>query len=209
MGFLWFRKKEDDFEEKWDNLHSGLKNSFSNIKKDLEHVMKNIEHLHSKKDEHHSRLENVEKKLVLMEEILEELRKNHEKGVKNERSMIEHVQSFNRSTSFMNVQIIKNLTPAQKQVVILLLNSKNPMSYKMIADQIGISIVTIRRHINDIKRAGVKIREKVSVKNRIKVFYLDDKLREDLSKKSDKVIVRGEKEVEEPIKPSKVRDYIG
>jgi len=209
MGFLWFKKKEDNFEDKWDELHSGLKNSFSNIKKDFDHVMKNIDHLHSRKDEHHTRIENLEKKLILLEEILEEFRKNKEKGVRSERSTIERVQSFNRSTSFMNVQMIKNLTPSQKQVVILLLNSKNPMSYKTIADQLEISIVTIRRHINDIKRAGVRIREKVSVKNRIKVFYLDDKLKEDLLKKGEKVIVREEKQDEEPEKPVKVRDYIG
>jgi len=211
MGFLWFNKKRDGSEEKWDQLHKGLKASFSNIKRDFEHSMGHIDHLHSKKEEHHGRLTKIEERLVLLEQMLLDFRG---KKTKVERSTIEHVQSFNHSESFMNVQIVKNLTPSQKQVVFLLLQSKNPLNYQAIANSVGSSIVTVRRHINDIKRSGVKVKEKISVKNRSKVFYLDNELKEELGQKKVKVKVdsegnKGENDSEEGIEVVPVRDYIG
>ncbi|MBU3940331.1 MAG: helix-turn-helix domain-containing protein [Nanoarchaeota archaeon] len=211
MGFLWFNKKGDGSEEKWDQLHKGLKASFSNIKRDFEHSMGHIDHLHSKKEEHHSRLTKIEERLVLLEQMLLDFRG---KKSKVERSTIERVQSFNHSESFMNVQTIKNLTPSQKQVVFLLLQSKNPLNYQAIADKVGSNIVTVRRHINDIKRAGVKVKEKISVKNRSKVFYLNDELKKELRQKKVKVKVdsegnMGENSSEEGIEVVPVRDYIG
>ncbi|MBU1245775.1 MAG: HTH domain-containing protein [Nanoarchaeota archaeon] len=211
MGFLWFKKKEGDSEEKINQLHSSLKSSFSNIKRDFEHSMGHIDHLHSKKEEHHGRLTKIEERLILLEQMLLDL-----KGKKSKvgRSTIERVQSFNHSESFMNVQTIKNLTPSQKQVVFLLLQSKNPLNYQVIADKVGSSIVTVRRHINDIKRAGVEVKEKISVKNRSKVFYLNDELKEELGQKKVKGRVDSEGNMggnssEEGIEVVPVRDYIG
>jgi len=211
MGFLWFKKKEGDSEEKINQLHSSLKSSFSNIKRDFEHTMGHIDHLHSKKEEHHGRLTKIEERLILLEQMLHDIKG---KKIKVERSTIERVQSFNHSESFMNVQTVKNLTPSQKQVVFLLLQSKNPLNYQAIADQVGSNIVTVRRHINDIKRAGVGIKEKISVRNRSKVFYLDAELKEALKNKKVKVRVdsegnKGEKDSEEGLEVVSVRDYIG
>ena len=211
MGFLWFNKKRDGQEEKWDQLHKGLRASFSNIKQDFDHSMGHIDHLHSKKEEHHSRLTKIEERLILLEQMLHDIKGKKDKV---QRSTIERVQSFNHSESFMNVQIVKNLTPSQKQVVFLLLNSKNPLNYQVIADQVGSSIVTVRRHINDIKRAGVEVKEKISVKNRSKVFYLDEELKGILNPKKSKVKVdsegnKGENNSERGIEVVPVRDYIG
>ena len=150
-------------------------------------------------------------RLILLEQMLHDIKGKKDKV---QRSTIERVQSFNHSESFMNVQIVKNLTPSQKQVVFLLLNSKNPLNYQVIADQVGSSIVTVRRHINDIKRAGVEVKEKISVKNRSKVFYLDEELKGILNPKKSKVKVdsegnKGENNSERGIEVVPVRDYIG
>ena len=48
-----------------------------------------------------------------------------------------------------------------------------PLGYEDIAKSLGLNIVTVRRHVNDIFKIGLPIKEKVDVRNRRKLFYLD------------------------------------
>ncbi|MCD4666485.1 HTH domain-containing protein [archaeon] len=175
MVFWFFKKKEDD---KIDKIHKNMQNSFSNMKKDMGNVKSWIDHFHSKHEDHE---ENYQKLLKEMQDI-KKIFENHvgEHHSKDERSIVhERVQSFNRSNqSFMNIQSLKDkITPAQKRILLLLNRTNIPLEYNDIAEELGLSIVTVRRHINDVKRSGFEIKEKVSVDTRRKVFYIENKLK--------------------------------
>ena len=193
MVWWLFKRKEDRF----DNIHKNLEHSFTNLKGEMNSVGKWINHFKEKHEKHDHKFDELFRKMNLIEEQMCVLNGRLEVQIKedNDRSIaIERIQSFNRSDqSFMNVQSVNsvdNLTPAQKQVLALLVFAGGPLDYEDIATKLGLNIVTIRRHINDLKRAGIDIKEKVSVKNRRKLIYVDQEVKErvqSVEKKKKKV----------------------
>ncbi len=176
MIFDFFRKRSDA-HKRIDNLHSHLSDSFNKIKGDMGKISSWINHFDSKTKYHDHKINFILKKLELIEDLLENMRDNKEKVIE-EKEAIERIQSFNRSNqSFMNVQSLKNLTPAQKQILALLGYAGGPLGYDDMSKKLGLNVITVRRHLNDIKRSGIKIDEKVSVKGRKKVFLLDKKIK--------------------------------
>lgn len=175
---FWFFKKRGDLNKKFEQLKESLSYSFSNVKKDI--VLLKDE-LSLMKEDQNERILELETKVDLLASIIEGKPEN--KFMLEEKGVIERVQSFNRSgQSFMNVQLIGNLTPAQKQVILLLLHENEAVDYKTIGKRLGINEITARRHINDIERSGVKINKKMSVKTKRKMFFLDDDLKNKLLK---------------------------
>ena len=193
MVWWLFKRKEDRF----DNIHKNLEHSFTNLRGEMNSVGKWINHFKEKHEKHDHKFDELFRKMNLIEEQMCVLNGRLEVQIKedNDRSIaIERIQSFNRSDqSFMNVQSVDsvdNLTPAQKQVLALLVFAGGPLDYEDIATKLGLNIVTIRRHINDLKRAGIDIKEKVSVKNRRKLIYVDQEVKErvqSVEKKKKKV----------------------
>lgn len=172
MSF-WFFKKREDIHGKVHKLERGVSDSFVNLKKDMDKISGWIDHFKNKHDHHDRRLNAIEQRLNELYEII------NADNIDEHAEEIECVQSFNRSdASFMNVQSLENLTPAQKQVLILLSYAGGPLDYEAISAKLRLNIITIRRHINDLKRLGIPIIEKVSVRNRRKVFLLSKKVRE-------------------------------
>jgi DNA-binding CsgD family transcriptional regulator len=179
MVFNFFKKKSDP-HKRLDDLHFHLGDSFTKIKKDIVNLGNWITHFDSKTKNHEDKLNYVLRKLELLENLLQEKEdvvENEEKVEKKEET-IERIQSFNRSNqSIMNVQSLKNLTPAQKQILALMSYAGGPLGYDDMSKKLGLNIVTVRRHLNDIKRSGIKVEEKVSVRGRKKVFLLDKKVK--------------------------------
>lgn len=163
---MWpFDSKKGDFNKKLADLSNNLKASFSSIKNDFSKVGDWISFLSKKSSEHDEKLEKIEQKL---NELLEQ-----------KAEAIERVQSFKRSSEpFMPVHErsiavqSSNLTPIQKKVIMLLLGSGVGMMYEELAKKLNLNIVTVRRHINDIKRAGFDIKEKTESSSQRKVFFL-------------------------------------
>lgn len=181
MVWWLFKRKEDRF----DNIHKNLEHSFTNLKGEMNSVGKWINHFKEKHEKHDYKFDELFRKMNSIEEQIGVLNEKLKVQIRedNDRSIaIERIQSFNRSDqSFMNVQSVNsvdNLTPAQKQVLALLVFAGGPLDYEDIATKLGLNIVTIRRHINDLKRAGIDIKEKVSVKNRRKLIYVDQEVKE-------------------------------
>jgi biotin operon repressor len=177
MVFWFFGKKNNEIEK----VRENLKHSFSNIKNDIQSihgVLKHFKQKHEDHDEKHSlhseRFDKIEDEIAKIYEILKEFdRHSHERSIVHER-----VQSFNRSNqSFMNVQSLEDLkerlTTSQKRVIQLLNTTDIPLEYEDIAHELKLSIITIRRHINDIKKIGFQVKEKVDINKKRKVFYLD------------------------------------
>ena len=74
----------------------------------------------------------------------------------------------------MNVQnqpLKDKLTPSQKRVLNLLDKTSIPLDYETIANELKLSIITVRRHINDIKKV-FEIKEMMDVDRGRKVFYI-------------------------------------
>ena len=174
MSF-WFFKKKEDVHKKVGILEKNISDSFLNLRKDMGKVGFWIDHFKQKHSHHDQRLNTIEHKLEKVLAILKENEIEYEEP-------IEHVQSFKRSdASFMNIQSPKdlsNLTPAQKQVLMLMAFSGGPLDYNSISQKLKLNLVTVRRHMSDLKRAGIPLTEKVSVKNRRKIFILNKEVRD-------------------------------
>lgn len=173
--------------EEIQRLKSSLKDSFSNVKQDISSIGDWIKVFKEKDKTHEEKFKEIDGQIQVLQRLVEHQMAKNEDNL-NERSIVhERVQSFNRSDqSFMNVQkavgstksISKRLTPMQKKVVALLSIAKKPINYETIARELRINLVTVRRHINDIKRAGLDIKEKVSVDNKRKVFFIEEQTKQ-------------------------------
>ena len=166
---LWFfgNKKEDRVKKIEDNL----KGSFSNIKKDFGTIHEFISHFKKKHDDHDERFERIERELEMMRNLIVQTpSSDDERSIVQSRSI-----AFNRSNDpFMNVQSLKNMiTPAQKKVIHALSLAEIPLEYEDLAKELGLSIVTIRRHLNDLKRMGFDVKEKINIENGRKVFFIE------------------------------------
>jgi len=178
---FWFLKKRDDNLKE---MNSKLNNSFTNLRSDIEGLVGWINHFKSKHDHHDNRHDETLKQIEILKQIMQDHIEEHHP--EEERSIVhERVQSFNRSNqSFMNVQsddqISERLTPSQKKVISLLLMANMPLDYNIMAKELKVCVVTVKRHINDIKKIGFKIREKMNVDNKRKVFYIENKVKKAL-----------------------------
>src|SRR3989338_189718 len=179
MGFLFFGKKRDDAE--LEEMHKRVSESFSRVKKDIDKIGGWISHLDHHKKTHDSRIEELERRIIAVE--------HHLRGSATiERSSI---QSFNRdqsrsNQSFMNVQSLSDkITPKEKRVILCLLEAQMPLEYSEIAKKLEVSVITTRRHINDIKKSGFKIEEKMNTLTKRKVFYIDQRTKKALLAKSE------------------------
>lgn len=198
---LWFSKKQNKIEKGLESLDKNVKTSFENIKQDMVSLGKWMGDFSKKNYEQEKGIENLEKRMVELWGKIEHIERSNDRSIERSNSLnsqtgsieaikpeykdvFTHVQSFNRSVqSFMNVQERNNfeiLTPAQKRVVALMAFAGGPLGYEEISKKLGINEVTARRHINDIKRAGVSVKAKMSANSRKSMFYLDEKVRNSL-----------------------------
>ena len=193
MGFWFFNKKRDDSEIK--NVHKVMENSFSNIKRDMKSISSWIDHFKDKHEKHDDSFDKVVKEIESIKKMFEQHMQDHHFERSIGRSIaIERVQSFKRSDqSFMNVQdleeVSKNtddksnkLTPSQKRVLGLLNMSNIPLDYETIAKELKLNIVTVRRHINDVKKV-FEIKEMMNVDSGRKVFYIGKEAKMSLKRK--------------------------
>jgi len=190
--FWFFKNKKEDYDSKINSLDNLVKTSFSNVKDDMTKVSNWIKFFKTNEIKQDDQIKELNNKLERLISEVSSLKVLYEKAPEPERSIErssrsivhERVQSFKRSNqSFMNVQSLDNLkerlTPAQKRIIQVL-----PLEYENIAKELKLNIITVRRHINDIKRIGFDIKEKVSVDNGRKVFYLEKEMKKSiLSKK--------------------------
>ena len=168
MGFWFFGSKKEDKIKK---IEDNLKDSFVNIRKDFKSVHGFLSHFKQKHDHHDKRFEKIERELEMLRNLIAQTpSSDDERSIVQSRSI-----AFNRSSEpFMNVQSLKNtVTPAQKKVIHVLGLADMPLEYGDLARELGLSVVTVRRHLNDLKRMGFDVKEKVNVENGRKVFFIE------------------------------------
>ena len=172
MVFWFFKKRDDSGITK---VHSAMEKSFSNIKKDIGSLSLWINHFKSKHESHDNSFDKVIKEIEQIKKMFNEHLEEHHSQRLNERSSVhERVQSFERHVqSFMNVQNLKEkLTPSQKKVLNLLNKANMPLDYETIANELKLNVVTVRRHVNDIKKV-FEVKEMRDIDRGRKVFYLE------------------------------------
>jgi DNA-binding CsgD family transcriptional regulator len=186
MAFWFFGKKRDGEINK---LKENLKGSFLNIKGDIRSIHTILSLFKEKHESHDQKFERLERDLAEIRQLLEKRPKIATESKSMERSIVhERSRAFKRSNqSFMNVQSLKNLkevlTPAQKRVIQLLNSTEVPLEYEEIARELKLSIVTVRRHINDIKKMGFRITEKMNIDTKRKIFYIEGAMKRAILRK--------------------------
>jgi len=168
MGFWFFGEKKED---KLKKIEGNLKHSFSKIRRDFDVVNKILGKFSGKHGSHESRLSKIEQELYLLRKLVSKLDDtDDERSIVHERSI-----AFNRSSQpFMNVQSLKsNITPAQKKVIHILGLAEVPLEYEDLAKELNLNVVTVRRHLNDLRRMGFDVKEKVNLENGRKVFFIE------------------------------------
>ena len=215
MGFLWFRKKEDNLDDKFNELHSGLKTSFSNIKRDFEHVISRVDHLHSKKDEHHNKLDQLDKRLREIEVFFEIMKEKEgeilhksmlsKQGVQTGQTGVVRtaVQTPVFQTGFLGK--LKSLTPTERNLVWSLINTDLKLSYDDISVVIGKDKSTVRGLMNSVRRKYDDIVSDVVEENGRKRFFIE----EDIKSEVMKDFKHAQKAKKSGKKVTQVRDYIG
>ena len=180
---FWFFKRRDDSEIK--KVHSIMEKSFSNIKKDVGNLSLWVNHFKDKHEKHDTSFDKIIKEIEEVKKIFEQHMEEHHFERSIDHSIaIERVQSFKRSSqSFMNVQDLKDkLTPSQKRVLNLLNKSSVPIDYETIANELKLNIVTVRRHVNDIKKV-FEIKEMMDIDRGRKVFCIEKEVKLTLKQK--------------------------
>jgi DNA-binding NarL/FixJ family response regulator len=178
---FWFFKKKRDHEI--NNIHSMMHNSFSNIKKDIGNISLWVNHFKGKHKEHEDSFDEVIKEINNIKEMFNRhIKENHSE--EESPLVVERVQTFKRPVqTFMNVQELKDkMTPSQKNLLNLLRKANIPLDYETIAKELGLNNITVRRHMNDIKRL-FDIREMRDVDRGKKVFYIDKEAKITLKRK--------------------------
>jgi hypothetical protein len=191
MGFLFFgRKKEVD--------STRIDESFGKVKQDIGQISTWIKHLHEK-DKHHE--ENIEQ---VMEEIIK-IREDID-DIKGQVFMFEHMnkrQVFKQQqtavykqtpvygvqtavqtgvqTPYFN-EILKTLSPSERLIVWILLNSEVHLSCEDVAALLGKQSNTVRGQLNGIKQKSENLISEMLEKNGKKRYYIDEKIRDSLLK---------------------------
>lgn len=215
MGFLWFRKKEDNLDEKFKDLHFGLKNSFSNIKKDFEHVISRVDHLHSKKDEHHNKLDKLDKRLREIEVFFEMMKEKEAEFIHKGALSKQSVQTGRTGVVRTAVQTpvfqtgflgkLKSLTPTERNLVWSLVNTDLKLSYDDISVVIGKDKSTVRGLMNSVRRKYDDIVSEATEENGRKRFFIE----EDIKSEVMRDFKHAQKAKKNGKKMAQVRDYIG
>ena len=178
MAFWFFGDKKEDRIKK---IEDNLKGSFLNIKKDFSAIHEFIGHFKYKHKDHDKRFEKVEKELEILRNLIVQTPSTDDgRSIVQSRSI-----AFNRSNqSFMNVQSLKNaITPAQKKVIHALSLAEIPLEYEDLAKELGLNVVTIRRHLNDLKRMGFNVTEKINIENGRKVFFIEKVIKKEIMRR--------------------------
>lgn len=191
---VWWLFSKRSVHKKVDDLQLKIADSFKNLKNDMRGTVQWIEHLNSKTDTHHDKIKGLERRLNNIENAFYELKENlsvhgtvqpfmnvhtvePNQAIKAENDLPDRSDLFMNVHTFMNVHAVEKLTPSERNIIALMVYSKEPLSYSEISQKLGINEVTIRRHMSDIKRMGFKMNEKVSVRSRKKLFFFEDRVK--------------------------------
>lgn len=187
MGFLWFGKKRDDEIKK-------IRESFEDVKQDIIHISGWLKHLNEKNKQHEKNFEHLFEEIFKIKEDIDELKnqlfvfqaiskrkvfKHPSTGVYKQTG-VQGVQTRVQTgvqTPIFN-EFLKNLSPSERVIVWILLNSEIKLSCEDIAALLGKQVNTIRGQINSIKQKSEDLIEEIVEKNGKKRYYINEKVKD-------------------------------
>ena len=192
---FWIFKKKDGENSRIDIVEDAVKESFNHIKKDISslsgwvkhfkdqhfdhHV--NIQNTHDKVDEAHRRINELESTLYELADKLEAVQtpvqiKQEQTVVRpNTRLDMSKQPSKQAKTTVQTDKFSKGLTPMERAIVSVLLNTDMKLTYDDLSIAIGRDKSTIRGQMNNIKQKRENLIYEVLEPTGRKRFYIDEK----------------------------------
>ena len=218
MGFfdwLFGKKRGEKFEEE-------VRHSFANVKRDIHKVSKWLSHFHDKHKSHEQGFSEVNKRLEKVEGDLEDV-KNFVEFFVAETSIGPFKSPFKRLSKRVQTPVqtgavqtpvqtavqtgiqtstLKGLTMMERVVLVVLLNSKQKLSYDDVAVLVGKDKSTVRGQINNIKQKSEGLISEITEPSGRKRFFIEEKIKERIM--DDIIMSRKAKREGKPVKLSKM-----
>ncbi len=208
--FGFFKKRDDTVHKKIDDLHNSVSFSFSNIKRDMDYVGNWITHFKEKHDKHDNNFEKVHNRLERIERELEEMRElwtrvqtgvqtRVQTAVQTGQTRVQtrvgqtDVRLKQMSVQANTLEKLKNLSGMERGLVWVLLNTDTKMSYDELYVVLGKNKSTLRGQINNIKLKSPELIKELVENDGTKRFYVDEKVKEEILGKGQKIEVRAKK----------------
>ncbi|MEK6873123.1 MAG: hypothetical protein AABW90_03895 [Nanoarchaeota archaeon] len=187
---FWFFRKNVEKEEFEQHKH-GVQTGFNSVKQDISNLSNWIKHLNSNNSELKNEISVVNDDLSTIKDDIKNL-KNLISMAENTRLFKQRPTTFNKQTTVYGVlnsvqtgvqtAFFSNLTPSERAIIIVLLNSDMKLSYEDLAAMLGKRKSTIRGQINSIRQKSEGLIEEVIGENNKKRVYIPEKAKELLLK---------------------------
>ncbi|MEK6940815.1 MAG: hypothetical protein AABW49_02855 [Nanoarchaeota archaeon] len=202
---FWIFKKRDELSKHMDGIQTSLKISFKHIKSDIKILTEWIDHFNNKHDKHEEEVEKINlnvlslnKRIIDIEKVISSLSKQQTAVQTPVR--FKQPQTDNRFKQlFEPVQIkqagdtfTKNMTPMERAIISVLLNTDLKLSYDDLRVAIGRDKSTIRGQVNNIKQKNSKLLKEVAESTGRKRFYIDEPTKNSILKERNSLIINAE-----------------
>ncbi len=180
------------------NLEAEVKESFSHVKKDISKIGNWISHFHDKHKKHDENIQAVLKRIENLERDVSEMRNLTDFFISGSQ-----ISPFSRPLNRLSKQPqtavqtggvqtavqtpvqtgkqtgpLRNLTVMERAVLLVLLNSKEKLSYEDISAVTGKDKSTVRGQINNIKQETEELINEMLEERGKKRFYIEEKVKE-------------------------------
>lgn len=197
---FWIFKKRDEPTQDIQQIQHSLKSSFSHIKKDISDIsswVENIEQQHKHHKESlkytHSRMDEIHERINELENAFEDIANQWEAvqtAVQNKQTptAVRSKQVFQPvQTAVQTDEITKHLTPMERAIISILLNTDMKLTYDDLSIAIGRDKSTIRGQMNNIKQKNEELIKEVIESNGKKRFYIEEEIKNKVFKQRNRV----------------------
>ncbi|MBS3108573.1 hypothetical protein J4409_01750 [Candidatus Woesearchaeota archaeon] len=204
--FWWLKKRDySDYGEKIGNINSSLHKSFSNVKTDITNLINMFNKLNENHDVKDKKIAIIEKRIDDLEGVFSDMLVNFKQN-----TAIGHMfeQPFGHKQTDVrlkqNVMIVqtdrlgdkwtKNLTPMERVIMNILLNTNIKLSYEDLSVMIGRDSSTIRGQMNNIKQKNESLVCEYIERTGKKRFFIDEQRKNEILKERAILVKRAKNE---------------
>lgn len=189
--FFWLKKRDyNELDQKFEKFHSSLSRSFLNVKTDITHLITKIDKLKNSHDIKTNEILELKQRLDILENSF-----NDVLSIKNFDDKVFGRVFGHKQTAVCldrNVVVVqterkgdkwtRNLTPMERAILNVLLNTDMKLSYEDLSVMLGRDKSTIRGQMNNIKQKNEGLLDEYIERNGKKRFYIDEKLKSEILK---------------------------
>jgi uncharacterized protein YjgD (DUF1641 family) len=183
--FGFFNKKIE--KKEIEVLKNAVQTGFNNAKQDIYKMSAWIKHLDQKDNllkndisEIHDEISNIKEDLENIKNMIDLIQNTglikQRPTVFNKQTAVDHV--LNTVQTAVQTAFLDNLSPMERAIVLVLLNSEMKLSHEDIASMLGKRKATIRGQLNAIKQKSEGLIEEIIGENNKKRVYIPEKVKE-------------------------------